>query len=223
MKIWTIMNGKGGTGKSTLSMNMSVEAARQGHEVLLLDLDKHQPNSFNWGVRRDDKAPDVYKVKDVEQLKNYVQKAKDKGFTQVIIDTKGAQEVIHKESAKLSTLCVIPCPPTTVDTESSVDTVTMLKQIVDNRFSYVMMRCPSSGKEIEDTKANLKNLGFVCPHVTINRKPYNFAYTNDLAVCEYADILSKADERKRAEKAVNEIKKIYQWLIKLDERLNNEF
>jgi cellulose biosynthesis protein BcsQ len=43
---------KGGTGKSTLCELLSVEAAYQGHRVLVIDLDDETENTFNFVQRR---------------------------------------------------------------------------------------------------------------------------------------------------------------------------
>ena len=43
MNIITVINAKGGCGKSTIAMNLASGLARHGHRVLLMDLDPQYP------------------------------------------------------------------------------------------------------------------------------------------------------------------------------------
>ncbi len=45
-KIYLVMSGKGGVGKSTVSINLAVEVARRGFKVGLMDVDLHGPSTL---------------------------------------------------------------------------------------------------------------------------------------------------------------------------------
>ncbi len=56
MKI-TIVNNKGGTGKTTTSVNLAAALAASGRRVLLMDLDSQASASFSLGVARENLSP----------------------------------------------------------------------------------------------------------------------------------------------------------------------
>jgi len=60
MELWdsfcmiiSLLNQKGGVGKTTLAVNVAAQLARQGHKVLLIDADK-QGSAGNWASLRDE-------------------------------------------------------------------------------------------------------------------------------------------------------------------------
>ena len=54
--IFAVANTKGGVGKSTLTVNLAVLAASQGHRVLVVDADP-QASSLQFLNARDDSLP----------------------------------------------------------------------------------------------------------------------------------------------------------------------
>ena len=58
MKTLAILSRKGGTGKTTLAVNLSVAAERAGHSTILIDLDP-QASAAKWNDNREGDAPVV--------------------------------------------------------------------------------------------------------------------------------------------------------------------
>ena len=52
MKITTITNQKGGTGKTTISMNLGVALAMRGKKVLLIDFDPQANLTYSFGIHK---------------------------------------------------------------------------------------------------------------------------------------------------------------------------
>lgn len=54
-KVYAISNQKGGTGKSTLSVNIAIGLARLGKKVLLIDADSQGSASVSLGFQEPDR------------------------------------------------------------------------------------------------------------------------------------------------------------------------
>jgi chromosome partitioning protein len=131
MKIWTVVNQKGGVGKTTTSISIAGSLSALGYRVLLLDLDPHASLSYYLGFDAEtltDTLYDVFtqsttqpfnirralqptKIKNVSLLPAHIALATlDKSFgTQA-----GKGLVIKKALAELSDdfdIAIIDCPP----------------------------------------------------------------------------------------------------------------
>jgi chromosome partitioning protein len=101
-KVITFANVKGGSGKSTLCINMAAILIRAGYSVALVDADQ-QKCSQDWIAETKDKL--LSKVKIIDQAE--VGSAKDFDF--LMIDTQGS---LTKEMAQFllqSSLIITPC------------------------------------------------------------------------------------------------------------------
>ena len=85
MKTLAFISHKGGTGKSTLSIHLSVAAEQQGLETLLVDLDSISSTVSEWASLREQEKPLVVaaQLADVEAL---CEQAKSEGFDLLILD-----------------------------------------------------------------------------------------------------------------------------------------
>jgi chromosome partitioning protein len=86
MPVIAIANPKGGVGKSTLATNLAGAFARQGHAVMLGDLDRQQ-SSRQWLQLRPGSAPKITNW-DVREETGHVRPPK--GTTHVVIDCPAA-------------------------------------------------------------------------------------------------------------------------------------
>ncbi|MCG2821257.1 MAG: AAA family ATPase, partial [Candidatus Atribacteria bacterium] len=51
MRIITVINQKGGTGKTTITMNLGVALALMGKKILLIDFDPQANLTYSFGIR----------------------------------------------------------------------------------------------------------------------------------------------------------------------------
>ena len=103
-KVITFANVKGGSGKSTLCVNMAAILIRSGYSVALLDADQ-QKCSQDWLSGTKDKLLSRVQIIEQEALKT----AEDGEFDFLVIDTQGS---LTKEMAQFlfqSSLIITPC------------------------------------------------------------------------------------------------------------------
>ena len=84
MKVISVINYKGGVGKTTLTSNLSAELANRGHKVLMIDLDPQTSLTFSF-IKPDDW---IKNFADDYTIKNWFKKSKKKkiGFNDLIIE-----------------------------------------------------------------------------------------------------------------------------------------
>lgn len=116
MKIISLINRKGGVGKSAMAIALSVEAESRGIDTLVIDTDE-QASVYKWSKRRSDPSPLVVSSQAV-QVPDYLDKARSSGAGLVIIDTAGLATQASVEFARLSDLVVIPTGPSLRDIEA---------------------------------------------------------------------------------------------------------
>jgi chromosome partitioning protein len=119
MKTLAVVSHKGGTGKSTLSIHLAVQAQSEGRDTLLVDMDKKSSSGAEWASIRTDKQPLVVtaEVSDITELQ---QQATDEGFELLIMDcppylnddtdriTKLADFTILPTSPRFADICTLP-------------------------------------------------------------------------------------------------------------------
>lgn len=116
MPVVAILNGKGGSGKSTLSTNIAAWCASAGHQVMLGDVDRQQ-SVRSWLRRRSPTASHVT----TWALDNGKVFRAPPGTTHVVLDTPGA--LYDHELAKLIVwvdAVVVPVGPSIFDQDASL-------------------------------------------------------------------------------------------------------
>lgn len=107
MNTLAVLSRKGGTGKTTLTVNLAVAAERAGHRVAIVDLDS-QASASEWGDWREAETPEVISVHSA-RLPQELHKLKQQGITFALLDTPPKIEDIALDAAKAADLAIIPC------------------------------------------------------------------------------------------------------------------
>jgi len=207
MRVWPITTQKGGVGKTVLTTNLAVEAGRHREKVLIIDLDP-QASSTKWWESRDADTPLLINCT-YNLLRENIEKAQEKGFTLVIIDTAGRESLHHTEAIDLATFCIVPCQPSKDDIRSTLPTIDLIKSKKRN-FAFVISRCPFTGSDQKEARTTLSTLGTVCKTACMERKCFKRAYGNDQAVIEYNP----------SDKGAGEITQIFKWFKQKENRLS---
>lgn len=118
MPVIAVVNRKGGSGKSTFAAHVAAWCARQGHAVMLGDLDRQQ-SSRGWLRRRDASLP-LISPWTVDQ-KNLLRVPT--GITHVVLDTPGGMHGFELARVVMfADAIVIPVCPSVFDREAAAAT-----------------------------------------------------------------------------------------------------
>jgi len=190
MKIICMANEKGGTGKSTVAINVGLMAITEGLRVLFIDADP-QASGFSFYERRQENEdlksfqmvmkPSKSLHRDIEDL--------SKGFDLVIIDIGGRDSKIFRSAILSSTHVIIPTQPSQFDLWSLSNTLEILEEakvfkLIEAKVLLNMV--PARAKLTEDTISTIKDEEIPYFNTTLGfRVAFREAITQGLGVVEY--------------------------------------
>lgn len=195
---------KGGTGKTTIAINLAVAYARQGKRICLLDGDE-QKTTYSWGeTRRGLHSGEVATVtitqtkgqigREIEYLKN--------DYDHLIIDLAGIHSDRLNEALNYIDFFLVPIPPTQQNMINLNLNTWILrgKQSVHPHFKarYVLSIVPTNPQITENKQAIefLRNYNpLIQPLKTwiYNRKIYNDAFSQGYGVTELDNPKAKSE------------------------------
>lgn len=125
-KIFSIVNQKGGAGKTTTAINLAAALAENGSRVLLIDADP-QHTATDWSAMRD-KAPPFMVIALPEPVlhRDVPKLAADYDF--VVIDGPPRNYEVTRSAIAAADLVVIPVQPSGADFWASRETVKLAKE-----------------------------------------------------------------------------------------------
>jgi chromosome partitioning protein len=124
MPVIVVANPKGGVGKSTLATNIAGLYARQGHQVMLGDIDRQQ-SSRHWLALRPDAAP---RIQSWDPIADSTFKV-PKGVTHMVLDTPaGLHGKLLDAVMRVAERIVIPLQPSLFDIQATHAFVSALRE-----------------------------------------------------------------------------------------------
>jgi chromosome partitioning protein len=181
MKVIALVTRKGGSGKTTIALNLAVLAWQKGSRVMVLDCDT-QCTASQWYESRSEQKPDLIQVREGE-----LQKALPSlhGYDLVVIDTPPRAESINAVAVNLADYTLIPCVPSLADMraqKASVDSIESLNK----RGAFVLNRVPPRGQRGNDAAQGLAVFGLpVVPAHLGYRQVFPDAYAASQGVSEF--------------------------------------
>ena len=119
-KVIVVANSKGGTGKTTIAVNLVAYQSDRGHKVALIDADYNQLSAADWLGRMEHQVA-VFPLSNEQQenhrnreLRRLIGKIRD-DFDYVVIDTKGEAATTTDQALLLADLALIPFQPSGLD------------------------------------------------------------------------------------------------------------
>ncbi len=201
MKIVAILSQKGGSGKTTLTLNLAVAAGKAGKSVAVIDLDP-QASSAGWKDSRPGDSPYVLPLPHA-RLPQALQAAKEGGADLMFIDTAPHTETPALAAAKAADLILIPTRPGILDIRA-IGTSAELAKLAGKPAYVVLNAMPVRAPQImADATAAVGVHGLpVAPVVIQQRAAYSHALTAGKTAQEFEP------EGKAAEETVQ----LYNWL-----------
>jgi chromosome partitioning protein len=200
MKIIGIVSQKGGSGKTTLAIHLSIEAIRNGLKTVVFDLDPQASISV-WSDAREEKDLKVISVH-AQRLEASINQAKKEGVDLVIIDSAPNANDIIMAVCRLSDLILTPCRPSALDLHATRTTVALATS-VGKTVHVILNAIPASTKVGNEAQELLKGAGIKVSNIMLNQLiGFSHCLNDGLAIQELSP-KSKASEQ---------IKKLYAWV-----------
>lgn len=128
MKVISILNQKGGVGKTTISVNLASAIAKKGKSVLLVDADP-QGSALDWFASRSDEMEPLFPVVGCAKP-NLHKTIPDLGQGRDVVVIDGAPRVTDLARAAImaSDLVLIPVQPSPYDVWAAEEVVKLIKE-----------------------------------------------------------------------------------------------
>ncbi|MEM8987562.1 MAG: ParA family protein [Pseudomonadota bacterium] len=208
MRVIVFASQKGGSGKTTLSGHIAVEAERAGAgPVALIDTDPQGSLAKWWNVRKDPQPAFVQSV--FSNLFQDLDQARNEGFRLVVIDTPPAVTRAISEVVSFADLVVLPTRPSPHDMRAVGPTV----DIVEARgkpMVFVVNSAPMKARITSEAAIALSQHGTVAPTVIHQRVDFAASMIDGRTVMEI-------DPAGRSSKEIQELwKYLYERLQRAD-------
>ncbi len=188
MKTLAIIAQKGGTGKTTLSVHLAVQATLEGKRVLVLDMDP-QASATAWWKRRQADRPELIQGRG-EALPQLLEQAGKQSYDLVIADTAPHSSEDSTACARLADHVLIPTRPAILDLDAIGATTGIVNQ-VRSSAAIVLNACPPPNRYGEphivgEAREALKVYGLpVCEVAVSQRAAFSHALIDGRAVAEF--------------------------------------
>lgn len=210
MSIILIGGEKGGTGKTTLAVNMAASRAKEGHDVLLVDTDPQGSASY-WAAAREEKGvkPRIASIQKFGKTLASELKDLSNRYEEIIVDAGGRDSIELRSGLIAANRAYVPIQASQFDvwTLDQMDSLVGQAQALNPELRvYVVINRASTNPMVgESTEARqmleeFENLELLIP-VVRDRIAYRKAARDGMAVFE----LPKSDP-----KACAEIDSLYQ-------------
>lgn len=148
MPIIAILNPKGGSGKTTITTNLSRALHERGHKVLIVDSDP-QGSARDWHAAEEDNPLPLVALDRANNVKSLTDVAKAYDF--VLIDGAAKLEDMIAATIKIADVVLIPVTPSPYDLWAATDLVDFVKarrEITDGKpkASFIISRAIAGTK-----------------------------------------------------------------------------
>ncbi len=200
MKTLSMIAQKGGTGKTTLSIHLAVQAGLAGLKVLLVDIDP-QASSTAWWRRRQQGTPALVQTNG-GTLSDVLRTAAQQLYDLTVVDTAPHSSRESRTCARLSTRVCIPTRPAILDLDAIGVTTDLVSEVGADAM-IVLNGCPPPNmfgepNIVTEARQALQTYGIpVCDVAISQRAALSHALIDGRAVMEFDGQGKAAKEIKR--------------------------
>ena len=167
MRILALASQKGGSGKTTLSGHLAVQAQRAGAgPVVLIDIDP-QGSLADWWNERDSEFP-AFAQTTVARLSSDLEILRQQGFKLAVIDTPPAITMAIQSVISVAELIVVPTRPSPHDLRAVGATVDLCER-AGKPLIFVVNAATPKARITSDAAVALSQHGTVAP-ITVHQR-----------------------------------------------------
>lgn len=162
MRVFSVINQKGGVGKSTIAINLARAIQQDGATVAVIDCDP-QGTTMDWAALNIKNVGGKffpvfqYQIKDLSNKLDTLT-----SYDCIVIDGAPRLEDLSVEIIKVSDVIIIPIQPSPNDVWASISFVELIKERqkvkIGLKAYFVINRQKPNTSTIKDVRAALKNL-----------------------------------------------------------------
>lgn len=188
MKVITVANRKGGSGKSTCVSNLVVQASFEETKCAVIDMDP-QKTLTNWWLLKETYPEniDMIETPSATKLPDIIGKLKKAEYEFCFIDTPGYEDSNALESIKIADVVVFPCKPLGVDLDAGSRTIAFCKQHKKNIvfvFSQVLHKT-NLMKDLLPIISSLSREGCIAPEVIYSENDFAIALGSGKTIFDF--------------------------------------
>ena len=189
--ILAFISQKGGSGKTTLSVNIAAFVAANGFSVSIVDLDP-QASASAWCEARD--ADDIsIETTHPPLLDKTVNRLRKNGANLILIDTPPHNSTAAANAVSVADFVIVPVRPASFDLAAVADTARLVKQAV-GRASSVINAIPPNTKVADPASEILTEQGLPILSMIGQRMAFQHAATLGKGVVETEPSSRAAEE-----------------------------
>jgi chromosome partitioning protein len=194
MKTIALVTQKGGSGKSTLCVNLAVAAQEAGASVCILEMDR-QATISDWAEVRKSDSPEVAFI-EANQLEAVLTRLAECDYDYVFIDTPGVDSPGALAAIRAADLCIVPSRPTLPDLRAVRPTLAAIYRLKKS-FAFVLNQTPPRSYRVRDAAEGLIALGVLSEVNVVLRNDHQDALGVGQGVTEFNASGQAADEIRR--------------------------
>ncbi|GAA8397782.1 ParA family protein [Helicobacter pylori] len=199
--IITIANEKGGSGKSTLCLNLCVQLLLDKKDIVALDTDSQKSLEVFNNIRSETNLPNFTLFNRTGNITDTLKQMTDK-YEYILIDTKDEHSKKSQRAMLLSDWVLIPTTPSQLDTAVLLDMLERIRDIQalnENLKACIVMNRIPTIPTLKEKKAlidfinqnNANESVFLMDNLLSERIAYKRSVSEGMGVMEYNDNKAK--------------------------------